>query len=332
MSYRGRAVLVIGGLGFIGGRLSAALADAGATVTAVTPSRQKHHDVAIALEARGVRVREGDVRDRGQMAAAVSGQDVIFNLAGQSGAVRSMEEPWDDLDVNARGMLTLVESVRRESPKARVVFTGSRLEYGRVGPDPIAETHEADPLCLHAVHKLVAEQYLRLYERLYGMSYAVARITNPYGPGQPRSRTAYGVVNRLIHLALTDEPLPIYGDGRQRRDYIYIDDVVSALLTLGTSETSGTSGTSGTPGTSRIYNVGTGVGTSIADMATAIVAAAGGGRLEFVPWPKLAEQIETGDFVADVSRMKADLGWRPEVSLEEGLSRTVAFYRAHVSK
>src|SRR6185295_1058340 len=314
------------GLGFIGGRLSAALADAGATVTAVTPSRQKHHDVAIALEARGVRVREGDVRDRGQMAAGVSGQDVIFNLAGQSGAVRSMEEPWDDLDVNARGMLTLVESVRRESPKARVVFTGSRLEYGRVGPDPVAETHEAEPLCLHAVHKLVAEQYLRLYERLYGMSYAVARITNPYGPGQPRSRTAYGVVNRLIHLALTDEPLPIYGDGRQRRDYIYIDDVIEALLRLGLA------GTSGTPGTSRIYNVGTGVGTSIVDMAKAIVAAAGGGRLEFVAWPPLAEQIETGDFVADISRMKADLGWRPEVPLEEGLSRTVAFYRAHVSK
>jgi len=320
MSYRGRAVLVIGGLGFIGGRLSAALADAGATITAVTPSRQKHHDVAIALEARGVRVLEGDIRDRGQMAACVSGQDVIFNLAGQSGAVRSMEEPWDDLDVNARGMLTLVESVRRESPKARVVFTGSRLEYGRVGPDPVAETHEAEPLCLHAVHKLVAEQYLRLYERLYGMSYAVARITNPYGPGQPRSRTAYGVVNRLIHLALTDEPLPIYGDGRQRRDYIYIDDVIEALLRLGLAPRSA------------IYNVGTGVGTSIADMAAAIIAAAGGGRLEFVAWPKLAEQIETGDFVADISRMQADLGWRPDVPLQEGLSRTVAFYRAHVSK
>lgn len=320
MSYRGRAVLVIGGLGFIGGRLSSALAAAGATTTAVTPSRQKHHDAAIELEARGVRVVEGDVRDRSQMAASVGGQDVIFNLAGQSGAVRSMEEPWDDLDVNARGMLTLVESVRRESPKARVVFTGSRLEYGRVGPDPVAETHEADPLCLHAVHKLVAEQYLRLYERLYGMSYAVARITNPYGPGQPRSRTAYGVVNRLIHLALAGETLPIYGDGRQRRDYIYIDDVVEALLKLGLAQKSA------------VYNVGTGVGTSIAEMAKAIVAAAGGGRLEFVAWPPLAAQIETGDFVADISRMQADLGWRPAVGLDEGLRRTVAFSRAHVAK
>jgi len=320
MNYRDRAALVIGGLGFIGGRLSAALADEGARVTVVTPSRQKHHDAAIDLEARGIRIVDGDVRDRGQIDAAVRGQDVVFNLAGQSGAVRSMEEPWADLDVNARGMLTVVEAVRRESPNARVVFTGSRLEYGRVGSDPVAETHDADPLCLHAVHKLVAEQYLRLYERLYGISYAVARITNPYGPGQPRARTAYGVVNRLIHLALAGETLPIYGDGRQRRDYIYIDDVVRALLALGAAPAN------------NIYNVGTGVGTSIADMAKAIIAAAGAGRVEFVEWPPLAERIETGDFVADIARIRADLGWRPAVSLDEGLRRTVAFYREHVAK
>jgi UDP-glucose 4-epimerase len=319
VKYEHRQALVIGGLGFIGGRLSAALADAGAKVTIITPSRQKHHDAAIDLEARGIRILEGDVRDRSQMEAAVRGQDVIFNLAGQSGAVRSMEEPCADLDVNARGMLTLVEAVRRENRKARVVFTGSRLQYGRVGSAPVAETHESDPLCVHAVHKLVAEQYLRLYERLYGISYAVARVTNPYGPGQPRSRTAYGVVNRLIYLALAGEALPIYGDGKQRRDYIYIDDAVRALLSLGASTTS------------NVYNVGTGEGTSIADMANAIVAAAGGGRLEFVAWPALAEQIETGDFVADISRIQADLGWRPAVSLAEGLRRTVKFYRAPAS-
>jgi len=324
MSFRDRAVLVVGGLGFIGGRLSSALAEAGARVTVVTPSRQKHHEAAIDLEARGIRVIDGDVRDRRAMESSVRGQDVVFNLAGQSGAVRSMEEPWDDLDVNARGMLTVVEAVRRESPKARVVFTGSRLEYGRVGSDPVAETHEADPMCVHAVHKLVGEQYLRLYERLYGISYVVARITNPYGPGQPKARTAYGVVNRLIHLALAGETLSIYGDGRQRRDYIYIDDVVRALLTLGAPDQ-----TRVTP--NRVYNVGTGVGTSIVDMAKAITAAAGGGRLEFVAWPPLAEQIETGDFVADISRIRAELGWHPAVSLAEGLQRTVAFYREHVA-
>jgi UDP-glucose 4-epimerase len=325
MSYHDRAVLVVGGMGFIGGRLSSTLASAGARVTIVTPSRQKHQDAALDLEAQGVRVVEGDIRDRQAMNACVRHHDVVFNLAGQSGAVRSMEEPWDDLDVNGRGMLTLVEAVRRENPGARVVFAGSRLEYGSVGSDPVAETHATDPLCVHAIHKLVAEQYLRLYARLYNISYAVARITNPYGPGQPRSRTAYGVVNRMIHLALSGEVLPIYGDGRQRRDYIYIEDVVDALMLLGDVDRAAAA-------TQSVYNVGTGVGTPLVDMAKAIAHAAGAGRLEFVDWPPLAEQIETGDFVADISRIRNELGWRPAVSIEEGLRRTVAFYRAHVTR
>jgi nucleoside-diphosphate-sugar epimerase len=322
-AFRDRAVLVIGGLGFIGGRLVDVLAARGARVTVVTPSRDRHHEAALDHEARGVRVIDGDVRDSAAMESAVRGQHVVFNLAGQSGAVRSMEQPWADLDVNGRGMLTLVEALRRENREARVVFTGSRLEYGRVGPDPVAETHDVDPLCVHAIHKLMAEQYLRLYERLYGISYAVARVTNPYGPGQPRSRIDYGVVNRLIHLALAGETLPIYGDGGQRRDYIYIDDVVEALLALGSAEGPSLAA-------SGIYNVGTGIGTSIADMATAITRTAGGGRLRFVPWPQLAEQIETGDFVADITRIRAELRWQPAVALEEGLRRTVAFYRTHV--
>jgi UDP-glucose 4-epimerase len=318
--FRDRAVLVIGGLGFIGRRLVETLTERGARVTVMTPSRERHRDTALAQEARGVRIAEGDVRDSSALTAMVAGQHVVFNLAGQSGAVRSMEEPWSDLSVNVGGMLTLVEVLRRENRAARVVFASSRLEYGRVGPDPVAETHPVNPMCLHAIHKLVAEDYLRLYERLYGISHAVARITNPYGPGQPRVRTDYGVVNRLIHLALADETLPIYGNGHQRRDYIYIDDVVEALLAMASPEKK-----SGT------YNVGTGIGTSIADMATAIVHAAGGGRVAFVPWPPVAEQIETGDFVADITRIRTELGWWPQVSLEEGLERTVAFYRTYVA-
>jgi UDP-glucose 4-epimerase len=325
MSFRDRPVLVVGGLGFIGGRLSSTLASAGALVTVVTPSRQKHQDAAFDLETSGVRVLEGDIRDRVAMEASVRGQDVVFNLAGQSGAVRSMEEPWEDLDVNGRGMLTLVEAVRRQSPRARVVFAGSRLEYGKAGSSLVSETHVTDPLCVHAIHKLVAQQYLQLYRRLFDLSYVVARITNPYGPGQPRSRTAYGVVNRLIHLALSGEALPIYGDGRQLRDYIYIDDVVDALVALGDPDNAKAAAHD-------IYNVGTSVGTSIADMAATIITAAGGGRLEFVEWPPLAERIETGDFVADISRIRADLGWSPRVSLDEGLRRTVAFYREHVAQ
>jgi UDP-glucose 4-epimerase len=146
-------------------------------------------------------------------------------------------------------------------------------------------------------------------------------MTNPYGPGQPSDRTAYGVVNRMIHQALAGDRIPVYGDGRQQRDYIYIDDAVTALLHMAESPAA----------IGRTYNVGSGIGTPLVEMARAIAAIAGSGRLEVLEWPQLAERIETGDFVADIGRIRRELGWEPRVSLAEGLQRTVAFYRAHAA-
>jgi UDP-glucose 4-epimerase len=317
--YAGRRVLVVGGLGFIGGNLCRRLARENASVTVVTPSRARHLEEAADLEVRGIRIVEGDIRDRDAMSAAVERQHLVVNLAGQSGAERSMEDPWTDLDVNCGGALSLLDAMRAANRDATLLFTGSRLEYGRVGSAPVGETHAAEPLCVHAIHKLTVEHYLKLYRQLFGIRYVIARVTNPYGPGQPRSRTAYGVVNRMIHLALDGDVLPIYGDGRQRRDYIYIDDAVDAMLALAASDHA-----------EGVYNVGTGIGTAIVDMAQAITAIAGGGRVERVQWPVLAEQIETGDFVADVSRIRHDVGWQAAVTLDDGLRRTVAHYRAHV--
>jgi len=320
-AYRRRCVLVIGGLGFIGRHVTNRLRAAGASVTVLTRSLAEHRESAAIVAAGGAVVVEGDLRNAAAMSAAVRGQDVIFNLAGQSGAVRSMDDPFTDLDVNVRGNIVLLEALRAHNPAAKLVFVSSRLAYGSGGPDPIGETRRPDPLCIHAVHKLAVEQYLRIYRNIYGLRTTTARLTNPYGPGQPSARTAYGVVNRLIHLALADEALPIYGDGRQRRDYIYIDDAVDALLLLGAApEADG-----------GLYNVGSGTGTPLVDMAGAIVEMAGSGRLAFTEWPRIAQQVETGDFVADITRIACEIGWRPRVSLAEGLQRTVTHYRARVS-
>ena len=317
-SLRGHRVLVVGGLGFIGANLSRRLLAEGAIVTVLTPSRERHAEDAHEFDRAGIAVREGDVRRRDDVAAAVAGQDVIFNLSGQSGAVRSMEDPWTDLDVNCGGALSLLEAVRAVNQKARVIFTGSRLEYGRVGSTPVGEDHATDPLCLHAIHKLTVEQYLKLYRQLFGLRYVIARITNPYGPGQPKGRTAYGVINRMIHLALAGDTLTIYGDGSQQRDYVHVADVVDALVVMAQSPNAN----------GRAYNVASGVGTRLIDAANEIVRIAGGGRVEHVAWPPLAQQIETGDFVADISRAKRELGWSPSRALTAGLEDTIAHYRA----
>jgi nucleoside-diphosphate-sugar epimerase len=320
-AYRDARVLVIGGLGFIGVNLSRRLSALGACVTIVTPSIARHPEAAADAAGRGARIVEGDLCDAAAMRAAVADQAIVFNLAGRSGAVRSMEDPSADLDVNVRGNMVLLDALRASSPRAKVVFVSSRLAYGSTGSTPVVEDRAPAPTSIHAVHKVAVEQYLQLYGRVYGVPFAIARVTNPYGPGQPRERTAYGVVNRLIHLALADATLTVYGDGRQLRDYVYVDDAVDALLALGVSEAA----------SGRIYNVGSGAGTPIVAMARAIVEIAGGGRIDFVPWPPLAERVETGDFVADVSRIAREIGWRPSVSLRDGLQRTVAFYRAHVA-
>jgi UDP-glucose 4-epimerase len=315
----GRRALVIGGLGFIGVNLTRALVGRAAPVTVLTPTRERHEEQAQAFERAGVRIVEGDVRDRALVGHLVDGQDIVFNLAGQSGALRSMEDPWTDLDVNCRGNLVLLEAVRESARQAHVVFVGSRLEYGKPERLPVSEDALGDALCLHAVHKRTVEEYLHLYGRLFGIRYTIARVSNPYGPGQPRGRTAYGIINRLIHLALADEVLTIYGDGTQLRDYIHVDDVVAALVRL--AESTGHAG--------RAYNVGSGEGTRMIDVARLITQIAGGGRIQHVPWPALAAQIETGDFVADISRIRDEVGWSPVVGLRDGLERTVAHYRTH---
>lgn len=311
-------VLVIGGMGFIGGHLADRLIADRAAVTILTPLRERHADQADAFAQRGARIVEGDLRDRELMPSLVDGQELIFNLSGQSGAVRSMEDPWPDLDINLRGNLVLLESVRATSPRAKIVFAGSRLQYGKPAALPVREEDTGDPLCLHAVHKRTVEEYLKLYAHLFGLKYTTARITNPYGPGQPKGRTAYGVINRLIHLALAGEALTIYGDGRQLRDYVHVDDVVDALLIMARSEAAN----------GRAFNVASGAGTSLIDVSNQIIEIAGGGRVQHVAWPALAEQIETGDFVADISRAKRELDWQPIRALRPGLEDTIAHYRA----
>ncbi len=320
-AFKNTPVLVIGGFGFIGVNLTSRLIAQGSRLTVLTPSRERHAAQAARWERQGLKVVEGDLRERGLMSGLVAGQEVVFNLSGQSGAVRSMEDPWTDLDVNLKGTLVVLEALREVNRAAKYVCVGSRLEYGRPASLPVAEDAMGEALCLHAVHKRTIEEYLRLYGRLFDLRFSIARVTNPYGPGQPHRRTAYGVINRMIHLAIADRPITIYGDGGQLRDYIHVDDVVLALIAL-----------AGSPRADGVaYNVGSGTGTALLDVAKQVIAVAGGGRIVHVEWPALAAQIETGDFIADTSRIGRDLGWTPAIGLGEGLEQTVSFYRSQAT-
>lgn len=320
--YAGRRVLITGGTGFIGRNLTAALGEAGAEVR--TLSRSPHP--ALARErGRGtsgdgrnvVQHFQGDLRDRPLVEKAIEGASVIFNLAAHSGSVSSNMEPFDDLDVNLRGHLTLLEACRRLANPPTVVFASSRLVYRPATQMPVSESWLTGPLSLYGVHKLAAEHYHLLYEHLYGLRTVVLRITNPYGHVEGRAENRYGIINWFIHLALTDQVLPIYGEGHQLRDYVHVDDVARAFLVAGVNATAA----------GMIFNVGSGTGVSFGQMAEMVVEQAGAGRIENRPWPEDARRVETGDFVADVSRIRGTLGWRPTIALADGLRGVVGQYR-----
>lgn len=314
--YAGKRVLVTGGLGFMGFNLVQRLLRFDVRLAVLSRSWPPNLGTTSAV-LKDAQFFHGDIRDNAVVDEAVEGRDLIFHLAGKSGPAASNASPLEDLDVNARGLLTLLDACRRLSPKVKVVFPSSRLVYAANKNVPISEAAPTGPLSIYGVHKWTAEQYLLLHERLYDMRATILRITNPYGPFQRPEQKSYGVVNWFIHQAMHNQPLTVFGGGEQLRDYVHIDDVVDALLTAGiASESDG-----------MIFNVGSGRGVSFRQMAEVIVRAAGQGTIEHVAWPADQAVVETGDFVADISLIESRLGWKPRIPFELGIEDVMAKYR-----
>lgn len=315
--YRGKKVLVTGGLGFIGINTCLRLLDLGAEVTAldnfVPPDLAGRDD----LVRSRLRIAVADIRDEEKLERVVLDQEVIFNLAGKSGAVDSNKTPLNDLEINCRGQLTLLEACRSFNPGVTIVFPSSRLVYGKPLYLPVDENHQLAPESIYAAHKLAVENYHLIYGHLYGLKATVLRISNPYGPMQAGESRAYGIANRFMQAAVAGKAITLFGDGGQQRDYLYIDDLVDAFLRAGFAETS----------RGRIYNIGDSKSVSILELAEMAVAAAGAGQIIRVPWPEEYRAIETGDYRSETSRAQQELGWKPFTEIREGIDRTVAFYK-----
>jgi len=317
-AYRGRVALVTGGFGFIGSNLVPRLAELGAEVRIMARSWPPQADLGEAVQPQ-VRFFKGDIRDEAVLQDAVEGCDYVFHLAGKSGASTSNESPIEDLDVNCRGLLSLLDAMRTGAPEAVIVFPSSRLVYAPNLPVPVAETSPTMPISIYGAHKLVAESYLRIFGRHHGLKSVVLRMTNPYGPHQRPEQHSYGVINQFIYEAVNGRTIRVFGRGEQLRDYIHVDDVVEAIM-LAASSPSASGAT---------YNLGSGTPTSLADLASLIVQVAGTGKVEHVPWPDSEASVETGDFCADISRIKEALTWAPRVELRDGVRDVIS--RVHRS-
>ena len=257
---------------------------------------------------------------RAALDAAVDGMPVIFNFAGSSGAVASNRFPLESLDSNCRLQLEFLDACARAGQRPHVVFASSRLVYAPADRGAVSETHPVAPRSVYAAHKLCIEHYHRIYAQRGAISYTVCRISNPYGLDEDAARKAYGFVNALIQRALVGDRLTIFGLGLQLRDYVYIPDLVDALCACATRDEA----------RNEVFNLGLGRSLPIAQAAARIQESLGGGPIDFLPWPPDYEAVESGDFVLDVGKARALLGYAPAFDFDGGIADVRARARAAI--
>jgi UDP-glucose 4-epimerase len=320
--YRGRRVMITGGLGFIGSNLAHQLVELDAKVLLVDsliPEYGGNLFNIAGIEDR-VRVNVADVRQQSTMNYLVRGNDVIFNLAGQVSHIDSMQDPYTDLEINCRSQLSILEACRRNNPAVKVVFAGTRQVYGRPDSVPVTEHHLVRPTDVNGINKAAGEYYHLVYNNVFGVRACSLRLTNVYGPRQLIKHNRQGFLAWFIRQALEDHEIQIYGDGRQIRDFVYVDDCADAFLRAGASDASN----------GQVFNVGGAQPTAHRDLAELLIAVAGSGRYRFVEWPPEKKAIDIGDFYADSSLIARTLGWKPATLLRDGLTHTLDYYRKHM--
>lgn len=317
-AYRGKRVLITGGLGFIGSHLARSLTGCGANVTVIDNLNAEYGGNWKNIEdiKSSIAVVEADIRDANLIRELVIGQEFIFNLAAQTSHVGSMNEPFVDLEINTQAQLVLMEACRLANPDVRVVFASTRQIYGKPDYLPVDESHPIRPVDVNGIHKLAAEWYHQLYLKVYGMRPTILRLTNTYGPGMRVKDAKQTFVGIWLKMILEGVPLKVFGDGLQARDFVYIDDCVSAFLLAGASDCA----------IGKTYNVCGTEPIKLLALAKLLASLDFGGSYSVEPFPAERSSIDIGSFYGDSALIESDLGWRPRIGLEEGLSRSLEYY------
>ncbi len=301
--------LITGGAGFLGAALANALAQQ-RHVVRVLDDLSAGDPARLAPE---VHFTRGDVNDVPKLWTLLQGVDCVFHLAARVAVSESVLYPREYNATNVGGTVALLQAVR-DAGVRRVVFASSGAVYGEQPYERIREDAVPNPGSPYAVSKLAAEYYVNVIGALWGIDTVILRIFNAYGPGQPLRVSHPPVVPAVIRQALTGGSIIVHGDGRQQRDFVYVDDVVQALITAANA-----------PNVNRlIINVGSGTATSINDLV-ATVGRVLGKRLE--PLHVTAESGGVSRLCADLSRARERLNYEPRISLEEGLQRTIEHWR-----
>lgn len=319
----GRSVLVTGGLGFIGSNLARRLCDRGAAVTVLDSLMPQYGGHRFNLEGYNDRLRLNlsDLRDSSSLEALLEGQEVIFNLAGQTSHLDSMHDPETDLAINVSAQLRLLECCRRVAPAARLVYASTRQLYGRPLRLPVDEQHPVDPVDVNGINKLSAEMYHLLYASVYGLSAAVLRLTNTIGPRMRIRDARQTFVGVWVRQLLEGRPIEVWG-GEQLRDFNDVEDVVDAMLLAAADRDLPL-----VP-----FNLGSSEVISLLDLARLMIDLNRGGELRIMAYPEERKKIDIGDYYSCFQRFQDATGWQPRRSLRHSLEGTLAYYRQHLAR
>jgi dTDP-glucose 4,6-dehydratase/UDP-glucose 4-epimerase len=321
--YTNKRILITGGLGFIGSNLARSLAVQGANVTLVDSLIPQYGGNTFNIDdiQNKVVVNVCDVRDTYTMGLLIQGKDYLFNLAGQTSHLDSMTDPHTDLDINAAAQLSILEVCRKENPDIKIVFASTRQLYGKPDYLPVDEKHPIRPVDVNGINKLAGEWYHLLYNNVYGIRACALRLTNTYGPGMRVKDARQTFLGIWIRLLLEGKPIKVFGDGKQLRDFNFVDDCVEALLLAGENNKAN----------GKVYNLGSSEIIGLSDLAEIMVNLGVSGNYELGPFPADRKAIDIGDYYSDYSLITKELGWVPKIDLKEGLKRTLNYYRAHFS-
>jgi UDP-glucose 4-epimerase len=320
MDWNGRRVLVTGGAGFLGSNLCHALADRGARVVALDGFLFGGGANPKNLEGSGVELVRGDIRDI-DLRPLCEGAAVIFNLAAQTSHMGGQADPLADIAVNAVAQVRLIQAAREAAPDAVVVHASTRQFYGRVQKLPVDENQPVAPPDANGVSKFAGEQYWMLEHRVRGRPVASLRLTNCFGPRLRIRDARQTFLGIWIRCVLEGRPFEVWG-GSQLRDMTYVDDVTEAFIRA--AECSSCHG--------GIFNIGGSPPASLLELAELTVRV-GGPEAHFTTreFPADRARIDIGSYHADDRAFRKATGWAPQVSLEEGIRRTIDWYRSRLA-
>ena len=322
-AFHGKHILITGGLGFIGSALARRLAEAEAHVVLVDSLIPEYGGNLFNIDGYQDRlvVNIADVRDEHSMDYLVRGQDILFNLAGQTSHLDSMRDPYTDLEINVRSQLSILEACRKYNPGIKLVYASTRQFYGKPDYLPVDERHALHPTDVNGINKMAGEWYHIVYHNVYGIRTTSLRLTNTYGPRMRVKDARQTFLGIWLKQVLSGEPILVYGDGQQLRDFNYVDDVVEALLVTALDPRAD----------GQVYNLGSSeLPISLIDLAQLVVQTAGEGEYRLIPFPPDRKAIDIGDYYADYSKIRRELGWTPRVSMAAGLHRALEFYRRYL--